>query len=108
MGVDSPTFAADLAAKILELAVSRRPGTFHVTNQGSDDVVRDRSCRDGGSGPRCRPAPSHHHRRAHPAPARPPPGQLGARQRRPANECLSLLPSWEASLDNLVRELAGR
>ncbi len=29
-----PTFTEDLAAKLLELGVSRRPGTFHVTNQG--------------------------------------------------------------------------
>ena len=29
-----PTFAADLAAKMLELVVDRRPGLFHVTNQG--------------------------------------------------------------------------
>lgn len=30
----SPTVAADLAAKVLELALARRPGVFHVTNQG--------------------------------------------------------------------------
>jgi dTDP-4-dehydrorhamnose reductase len=29
-----PTFTADLAGMILELGVSRRPGIFHVTNQG--------------------------------------------------------------------------
>jgi dTDP-4-dehydrorhamnose reductase len=31
----SPTFTADLAGMILQLAVARRPGLFHVTNQGS-------------------------------------------------------------------------
>jgi dTDP-4-dehydrorhamnose reductase len=30
----SPTFAADLAPVIVRLALERRPGTFHVTNQG--------------------------------------------------------------------------
>ncbi len=30
-----PTFADDLAAMILRLVVDRRPGTFHVTNQGA-------------------------------------------------------------------------
>jgi dTDP-4-dehydrorhamnose reductase len=30
-----PTFAADLAAMVLRLAIERRPGTFHVTNQGA-------------------------------------------------------------------------
>jgi dTDP-4-dehydrorhamnose reductase len=30
-----PTFAADLAAMIRRLVVDRRPGTFHVTNQGA-------------------------------------------------------------------------
>ena len=30
-----PTFADDLASKIIELVVGRRTGTFHVTNQGA-------------------------------------------------------------------------
>ncbi|HWG73205.1 MAG TPA: dTDP-4-dehydrorhamnose reductase [Acidimicrobiales bacterium] len=30
-----PTFADDLARAVVELAVGRRPGTFHVTNQGA-------------------------------------------------------------------------
>ncbi len=30
----SPTFTADLAAAVATLAADRRPGTFHVTNQG--------------------------------------------------------------------------
>ncbi len=30
----SPTFTADLAPVIVRLALERRPGTFHVTNQG--------------------------------------------------------------------------
>jgi dTDP-4-dehydrorhamnose reductase len=33
--VGNPTFAGDLAAKILELGVARVPGVHHVTNQGS-------------------------------------------------------------------------
>ncbi|MGI9120106.1 MAG: dTDP-4-dehydrorhamnose reductase [Acidimicrobiales bacterium] len=31
----NPTFAADLATAIRDLAVDRRPGLFHVTNQGA-------------------------------------------------------------------------
>jgi dTDP-4-dehydrorhamnose reductase len=31
----SPTFTADLAAAVVTLALDRRPGTFHVTNQGT-------------------------------------------------------------------------
>ncbi len=30
----SPTFTADLATALVRLALDRRPGTFHVTNQG--------------------------------------------------------------------------
>ncbi len=30
----SPTFTADLARAVVRLALDRRPGTFHVTNQG--------------------------------------------------------------------------
>lgn len=33
--VGSPTFTADLAAAIVTLALDRRPGIFHVTNQGT-------------------------------------------------------------------------
>ena len=29
-----PTFTADLARAVVRLALDRRPGTFHVTNQG--------------------------------------------------------------------------
>ena len=31
----SPTFSADLAAAVVTLALDRRPGRFHVTNQGA-------------------------------------------------------------------------
>ncbi|MGE0732688.1 MAG: dTDP-4-dehydrorhamnose reductase [Acidimicrobiia bacterium] len=33
--VGHPTFAADLAPMLVRLGVERRPGTFHVTNQGA-------------------------------------------------------------------------
>jgi len=33
--VGHPTFADDLAAMLLRLGIDRRPGTFHVTNQGA-------------------------------------------------------------------------
>lgn len=104
----SPTFAADLAAKILELAVSRRPGTFHVTNQGATtwyELAQAVMAAAGLDPDRIRPITT-----AELTPPRPAP--------RPANSVLDnaalrlsglpLLPPWQESLDRLVRGLAGR
>jgi dTDP-4-dehydrorhamnose reductase len=33
--IGHPTFASDLAAKVVQLGVARAPGVFHVTNQGA-------------------------------------------------------------------------
>ena len=79
-----PTFADDLAAMIKRLVVERRPGIFHVTNQGAVSwyefarEVLDRR----RPGPR--PGEARRHRRPPAAPPGAAPGQLGARQRRPA------------------------
>ena len=35
-----PTFAGDLAAMVVRLAIARLPGVFHVTNQGRYVLVR--------------------------------------------------------------------
>ena len=79
-----PTFTADLARALVRLALDRRPGTFHVTNQGETTLVRVRP----GHAVRRRPRPTaggaHRHLRPRPAPAGAPAGQLEARQRRPA------------------------
>ncbi|CAN5794974.1 dTDP-4-dehydrorhamnose reductase [soil metagenome] len=103
----SPTFAADLAAKIVELVVGRRPGTFHVTNQGATTwygLARAVMASAGLDPDRVRPIAT-----AELDPPRPAP--------RPANSVLdntalrlgglSLLPPWQESADRLVRELRG-
>jgi len=103
----SPTMAADLAAKVVELAMSRRAGTFHVTNQGETtwfgfaaEVLRIA----GEDSSRVKPIKT-----ADLDPPRPAP--------RPANSVLEnaalrlggdeLLPPWEVSLNRLVTELIG-
>lgn len=101
----SPTFAADLAAKIFELVVGRRPGTFHVTNQGATtwyELARAVMSSAGLDPDRVRPISG-----AELDPPRPAP--------RPANSVLdnaalrmsglTALPPWRESLDRLVQEL---
>ena len=68
---------------LLRLGVERRPGIYHVTNPGAiswygfvRDILRPSARTPTGSGRSPPPA--------RPAPARAPPGQLGARQRRAA------------------------
>ena len=79
-----PTFADDLAAVMRRLVVERRPGLFHVTNQGAVswyEFAREVLAAAGHDPDRVQPD---RHRRARPAPAGAPAGQLGARQRRAA------------------------
>ncbi|MGI8758352.1 MAG: dTDP-4-dehydrorhamnose reductase [Acidimicrobiales bacterium] len=100
-----PTFAADLAAKIVELVVGRRPGVFHVTNQGPTtwfDFARAVLESAGLDPARVRPITT-----AEVTPPRPAP--------RPANSVLdnaalrlsgmALLPHHRESLDRLVHQL---
>jgi dTDP-4-dehydrorhamnose reductase len=100
-----PTFAADLAAKILELVVDRRPGLFHVTNQGAVswfEFAREVLEAAGLDPGRVRPVST-----AELTPPRPAP--------RPANSVLdnaalrlsglAPLPHHRESLDRLVRRL---
>jgi dTDP-4-dehydrorhamnose reductase len=103
----SPTVASDLAAKVVDLALSRRPGTYHVTNQGETtwygfarEVLRIAGADPG----RVEPIAT-----ADLVPSRP--------ARRPACSVLDnaalrlagdeLLPRWEESLARLVSELLG-
>ncbi|MDP8987628.1 MAG: dTDP-4-dehydrorhamnose reductase [Actinomycetota bacterium] len=100
-----PTFAGDLAAKIMELVVDRRPGLFHVTNQGPVswfEFAREVLASAGLDPRRVRPVST-----AELAPARPAP--------RPANSVLdnaalrlsglSLLPHHGEPLDRLVAQV---
>ncbi len=102
----SPTFTADLAAAVVTLALDRRPGTFHVTNQGATTwygFVRAVVEAAGGDPSRVEPIAT-----ADLHPPRPAP--------RPVNSVLDnaalrlsglpLLPEWEDGLARLVRELA--
>jgi len=101
----SPTFTADLAAALVTLALDRRPGTFHVTNQGSTSwygFVREVLAAAGQDPGRVEPIAT-----ADLDPPRPAP--------RPANSVLDnaalreaglpLLPEWPEGLHRLVDAL---
>lgn len=100
-----PTFASDLALKVVELVVDRRPGVFHVTNQGSVTwfgLARAVLGCAGFDPALVRPVAT-----GELSPPRPAP--------RPANSVLDnaalrlsglgLLPPWQQSLERLVAEL---
>jgi dTDP-4-dehydrorhamnose reductase len=102
-----PSFTADLAPAIRRLAVTRLPGTFHVTNQGDTTwygFVRDILEAAGHDPGKVRPITT-----AELDPPRPAP--------RPANSVLDnaalrlggfpLLPHYRGSLDRLLRELGA-
>ncbi|HLI15044.1 MAG TPA: dTDP-4-dehydrorhamnose reductase [Acidimicrobiales bacterium] len=102
----SPTVAADLAPKLVDLALERRPGVFHVTNQGETTWYGFARAVLGflGADPgRVVPIST-----AELVPPRPAP--------RPANSVLDnaalrlagdgLLPHWEESTRRLVAALA--
>ena len=103
----SPTIADDLAAKVVDLALSRRRGTFHVTNRGSTTwfgFAREVLRLAGHDPGRVLPIAT-----ADLDPPRPAP--------RPACSILDnaalrlaggdLLPPWEVSLRRLVSDLLG-
>ncbi|MGH9297844.1 MAG: dTDP-4-dehydrorhamnose reductase [Acidimicrobiales bacterium] len=103
----SPTIAADLAQKVVGLGIARRPGVFHVTNQGETSwfgfarAVLSSAGLDPG---RVKPIST----------AELDPPRAAA---RPANSVLdncalrltgeTLLPYWEESLGRLVAELTA-
>jgi dTDP-4-dehydrorhamnose reductase len=101
----SPTFTADLAVAIRRLAADRRPGLFHVTNQGQVswyEFVRDILAAAGHDPAKVRPIKSDELDPPRPAP-------------RPANSVLDnaalrlsdlpLLPHYRDSLATLVGRL---
>ena len=78
-----PSFADDLAGMICRLVVARRPGLFHVTNQGATTWYRfavDIAAAAGLDPSLVTPITTAELRAG---PSRPPSGQLGPRQRRP-------------------------
>jgi len=103
----SPTSAADLARRVVDLSLGRHPGIFHVTNQGSTTWYEFARfvLRAAGMDPeRVEPIAT-----AELTPPRPAP--------RPANSVLdnaalrlsgwSLLPSWQEAISGLVAELTA-
>ncbi len=103
--IGHPTFAADLAAMLVRLAIDRRPGVFHVTNQGAVswyEFVRDILAAAGHDPSRVEPI-----RTVDLDPPRPAP--------RPANSVLDnaalrlsgidLLPHYQEPLTRLVARL---
>jgi dTDP-4-dehydrorhamnose reductase len=102
-----PTFTADLAVAVRRLAVERRPGTFHVTNQGDVswyEFVQAILASAGHDPGKVRPIKSDDLDPPRPAP-------------RPANSVLDnaalrlsglpLLPHYRESLDRLVTRLTA-
>jgi len=102
-----PTFADDAAGMIRRLVVDRRPGIFHVTNQGAVswfEFARAVLEAAGADPTRVHPIATAELRPPRPAP-------------RPANSVLDnaalrlsglpLLPHYRESLDRLVRELVA-
>lgn len=100
-----PTIAADLARMLVQLAMERRPGLFHVTNQGATtwfEFVRAIVGFCGGDPAIVEPIST-----ADLDPPRP--------AQRPMNSVLDnaalrlsaidLLPIWQVSTESLVREL---
>ena len=97
-----PSFAADLAGKISDIATDRLPGTYHVTNQGATswfEFAREVVAASGGDPSRIEPISS-----AQLDPPRPAP--------RPANSVLDnavlrlsgmgVLPDWQDALHRLL------
>ena len=100
-----PTSADDLAVAVRDLAVSRRPGIFHVTNQGATtpfDLAREVVRLAGADPDRVVPVTSE---------------ELGRAARRPARSDLDnaalrlsglpLLPDHREPLERLVKELCA-
>lgn len=101
----SPTFAADLAAALVTLATDRRPGVYHVTNQGHTTwfgFVQAVLAAAGGDPGRVEPIATADLRPPRPAP-RPASSVLDNAVLRLAG--MPLLPDWQDALERLVRFL---
>jgi dTDP-4-dehydrorhamnose reductase len=103
----TPTFTADLATAIVGLALGRRPGTFHVTNQGETTwfgFARATLSAAGLDPERVEPIATQDLDPPRPAP-RPANSRLDNAALRLSG--LDLLPEWTASLNRLVQALAA-
>ena len=100
-----PTFTADLARAVVRLGADRRPGTFHVTNQGETTwfgFVREVLAASGHDPARVQPI-----RTADLDPPRPAPRPANSRLDNAALRLSGLpaLPGWEDALARLVAAL---
>ena len=100
-----PTFTADLARAIVRLGVDRRPGTFHVTNQGETTwfgFVRATMVAAGHDPARVEPIST-----ADLDPPRPAPRPANSRLDNAALRLCGLpaMPPWEDALARLVAAL---
>ena len=105
--VGSPTMADDLAERVVALALQRRAGIFHVTNQGSASwfgFAREVVRLSGGDPGRVVPIATADLRPPRPA-RRPPNSVLDNAALRLAGDVP--LPPWEVSLARLVAELTA-
>jgi dTDP-4-dehydrorhamnose reductase len=103
--VGCPTFTADLARAVVRLGVDRRPGTFHVTNQGETSwfgFARAVLAAAGHDPERVQPIATADLDPPRPAP-RPANSRLDGAALRLSG--LPLLPPWEAALARLVGAL---
>jgi dTDP-4-dehydrorhamnose reductase len=101
----SPSFTPDIAATIRRLAVDRRPGIFHVTNQGTTtwfDLARDVLRLAGADPERVTPISTADYNAAAPRPAN---SVLDNGALRESG--LPLLPDYPESLELLVKELTA-
>jgi dTDP-4-dehydrorhamnose reductase len=102
-----PTFTADLARAVVRLALDRRPGTFHVTNQGETTwfgFARATLEAAGLDPQRVEPIAT-----AELDPPRPAPRPANSRLDNTALRLsgIPLLPEWTVALGRLVDHLAG-
>jgi len=103
-----PTFTADLARAIVRLGADRRPGTFHVTNQGETTwfgFVREVLAVSGHDPGRVEPIATGDLDPPRPAP-RPANSRLDNAAIRLSG--LPVLPRWEDALARLVAALPGQ
>lgn len=100
-----PTFTADLARAVVRLGLDRRPGTFHVTNQGETTwygFVRATMSAAGHDPARVEPISTGDLDPPRPAP-RPANSRLDNAALRLSG--LPAMPPWEDGLDRLVAAL---
>ena len=104
----SPTFTADLAPAIVRLAIDRRPGTFHVTNQGATTwfgFARAVLVAAGLDPDRVEPISTTELDPPRPAP-RPASSKLDNAALRLSG--LPLLPEWDDAVQRLVQVLTAQ